>query len=77
MVSPETLENLIQSIPDQIKSVIKAKSYFLPRKKIVPTLLAVYLLIMDQGDITFYDIQKNCEGGRCKFNPLATHFVML
>jgi hypothetical protein len=28
MISPETLENLIQSIPYQIKSVIKAKGYF-------------------------------------------------
>jgi hypothetical protein len=27
-ISPETLENLIQSIPYQIKSVIKAKGYF-------------------------------------------------
>ncbi len=27
-VSPETLENLIQSLPYQIKSVIKAKGYF-------------------------------------------------
>jgi hypothetical protein len=28
MISPETLENLIKSIPYQIKSVIKAKGYF-------------------------------------------------
>jgi hypothetical protein len=28
MISPETLENQIQSIPYQIKSVIKAKGYF-------------------------------------------------
>jgi hypothetical protein len=28
MISPETLENLIQSISYQIKSVIKAKGYF-------------------------------------------------
>ncbi len=28
MISPEALENLIQLIPYQIKSVIKAKSYF-------------------------------------------------
>ncbi len=28
MISPETLENLIESIPYQIKSVIKAKGYF-------------------------------------------------
>ncbi len=40
MISPETLENLIQSISNQIKSVIKAKGYF-PLKKICPTLLDV------------------------------------
>ncbi len=28
MISPETLENQIQSIPHQIKSGIKAKCYF-------------------------------------------------
>jgi hypothetical protein len=28
MISPETLENLVQSIPYQIKSVIKAKDLF-------------------------------------------------
>jgi hypothetical protein len=28
MISPETLENLVQSIPYQIKSVIKAKDHF-------------------------------------------------
>ena len=28
MISPETLENLIQSISYQIKSVINAKGYF-------------------------------------------------
>ncbi len=28
MISSETLENLIQSIPYEIKSVIKAKGYF-------------------------------------------------
>jgi hypothetical protein len=28
MISPETLENLIQSIPYQIKSVIKARATF-------------------------------------------------
>jgi hypothetical protein len=28
MISPETLENLIESIPYQIKSVIKAKGFF-------------------------------------------------
>jgi hypothetical protein len=28
IISPETLENLIQSIPSQIKSVIKAMGYF-------------------------------------------------
>jgi hypothetical protein len=28
MTSPETLENLIEYIPYQIKSVIKAKGYF-------------------------------------------------
>jgi hypothetical protein len=28
MISPETLENLIESIPYQIKSVIRAKGFF-------------------------------------------------
>jgi hypothetical protein len=28
MISPETLENLIQSIPYQFKSAIKTKGYF-------------------------------------------------
>ncbi len=28
MISPKTLENLIEFIPYQIKSVIKAKGYF-------------------------------------------------
>jgi hypothetical protein len=28
LISPETLENLIQSLPYLIKSVVKAKGYF-------------------------------------------------